>query len=432
MVCGNAARLDWDRVCPVLPGDEIFCSRQPALPGRNKKQSADQKGDIAAAFGEYRVNRYVDYVSIWLVKGARYVMATGAQLGFVTTNSVCQGNHVGLLWPWIERIGAEIAFAHSSFRWSNSAKHNAGVTCVIIGLSQPDVRKSKALYEDGRMRLVAKISPYLKAATSSHVVVGASKVSISDLPPMVYGSMPRDGGHLILEPADRRAILLDHPEAIRFIRRYMGWAKLIQGIERYCLWIADEDASDAATIPPIARRLAQVRAMRRASKAPSTEGFADQPYPFVQRAHKDTPSVIIPSHSSEKTRGASDGLLGSANRHFQWRQCGVRRSPVDPRFAPVADAHDLAPGGRGAIGDAIPVLGGVGLQHVLCPALENSARERLSNHALAVLQAREEFPERTLGDLYDPAHMPGALRAAHLALDETVDQLYSPSGFEVG
>ncbi len=376
------------------------------------------------------MNRYVDYVSIWLVKGARYVMATGAQLGFVTTNSVCQGNHVGLLWPWIQRIGAEIAFAHSSFRWSNSAKHNAGVTCVIIGLSQPDVRKSKALYEDGRMRLVAKISPYLKAATSSHVVVGASKVSISDLPPMVYGSMPRDGGHLILEPADRRAILLDHPEAIRFIRRYMGSAELIQGIERYCLWIADEDASDAATIPPIARRLAQVRAMRRASKAPSTEGFADQPYRFVQRAHKDTPSVIIPSHSSEKRDYVPMDFLdqrtvisNGANAVYDARPwiLGLLQSRMHMTWL-------RAVGGR--LETRYRYSAELVYNTFYVPALENSTRERLSNHALAVLQAREEFPERTLGDLYDPAHMPGALRAAHLALDETVDQLYSPSGFE--
>jgi hypothetical protein len=428
IVCGNAARLDWAEVCPALPGDEIYVLGNPPYQG-GTKQSPGQKSDVAAAFGEYEVNRYVDYVSIWLVKGARYVMATGAQLGFVTTNSVCQGNHVGLLWPWIQTVGAEIAFAHSSFRWSNSAKRNAGVTCVVIGLSRPDVRKSKALYENGRMRLVAKISPYLQADTGGGVI-SASSTSISGLPPMVFGSMPRDGGHLILEPSDRRSLLHDYPDADRFIRRYMGAAELIRGIERYCLWIADADADAAAAIPPIARRLAQVRVMRLASKATSTKGFANQPYRFVQRAHKDTPSIIVPSVSSERREYVPMNFLDEhtvisnlANAVYDARPWifGVLQSRMHMTWL-------RAVGGRletryrysaELVYNTFPV-----------PDLPESTRERLSKDAMAVLQAREEFSERTLSELYDPSAMPEALRAAHIALDQMVDHLYSANGFD--
>jgi type I restriction-modification system DNA methylase subunit len=429
IVRGNAARLDWGEICPALPGEEIYVLGNPPYQG-GTKQSSDQKSDVAAAFGQDRVNRYVDYVSIWLVKGARYVMATGAQLGFVTTNSVCQGNHVGLLWPWIERVGAEIAFAHSSFRWSNSAKRNAGVTCVIIGLSRPEVRRSKALYEDGRMRLVAKISPYLKVATDGHVAVAASKTSISGLPGMVFGSMPRDGGHLILEPADRRAILRDHPEADRFIRRLMGSAELIQGIERYCLWIADTDADDAAAIPLIAKRFDQVRAMRRASKAGSTQGFAAQPYRFVQRAHKDTPSVIVPRHSSERREYVPMGFLDQRTVITSSAEAVYDARPWI--FALLQSRMHMA--WLRAVGGRLETRYRYSAELVYntfyVPGLAASTREQLTNHALAVLQAREEFPERTLGDLYDPASMPDTLRAAHRALDETVDHLYSADGFD--
>ena len=158
------------------------------------------------AFGDVAVNRYLDYVSIWLFKGAKFVVAHDAQLGFVVTSSISQGNHVGLLWPYIRATGAEITFAYAPFQWSNSAKHNAGVACVIVGLGPRGRRPIKSFYHDGTRREAMSINSYL-VPDGADVIVSASDDRINGFPKMAFGSMALDGGHLILSEAQRTVIL---------------------------------------------------------------------------------------------------------------------------------------------------------------------------------------------------------------------------------
>lgn len=204
VVCGNAARLDWASVCSPVEGTELYLLGNPPYQG-GTRQSPQQKDDLSAAFEDPTINKYLDYVSIWLFKGARYVARRDARLGFVATNSVAQGNHVALLWPRVLGLGVEISFAHSAFKWSNSARRNAGVTCVIIGLRRRGRGGKKLFFTQSSRRDVENINAYL-VPNGSEVIVSQSKQPLFGLPPMVFGSMPRDGGHLILDPREADAL----------------------------------------------------------------------------------------------------------------------------------------------------------------------------------------------------------------------------------
>jgi hypothetical protein len=308
VVCTNAARVNWDTVCPAQAGDEIYLLSNPPYQG-GTKQTDEQKTDLVMAFGDRSINRYLDYVSAWLIKGARFVVAHDAELGFVTTNSVSQGNHVGLLWPHIQDAEAEIGFAYTSFPWSNSAKGNAGVTCVIIGLTPRGKRSVKWLYTGGTRRRASAINSYL-VADAPDVIVMASDDSINGFPKMAFGSMPRDGGHLLLARAQRDELLRQDPDAQRFIKRFIGADELLKGGERFCIWVDETSAADAAEVPFLRRRFELVRAERLKSKADSTRKAAEVPYRFVQIAHRQTTAIIVPRHSSESREYIPIGFLG--------------------------------------------------------------------------------------------------------------------------
>ncbi|MEX2274993.1 MAG: DNA methyltransferase [Actinomycetota bacterium] len=427
VVCGNAARIAWESVCD--PGDdEVFVLGNPPYQG-GTRQSAEQKADLAIAFQDESVNKYMDYVSIWLYKGAKYALDHGTEVGFVTTNSVCQGNHVAQLWPRVKDLGVEISFAHAPFKWSNSAKGNAGVDCVVIGLAPRGRRKSKPFFGAGRVRQATHINFYLVPG-GRDIVVTAEGSSLGGLPPMVFGSMPRDGGGLLLEQAERDAIASDYPASKPLIRRFMGAAELIRGSVRYCLWIADAARDQAESIPPIAARLERVRNMRAASKADSTKKLAANPHRFAQCAHKESTSIIIPRHTSEGREYIPMGFLDqhtiigdSANAiygagpwtfaliesrmHMVWMSAVAGRIKSDYRYSAEL------------VYNTFPV-----------PDLSGDARETLDAHAFAVLAAREQFAERTLAELYDRLDMPEKLRGVHKDLDDCVDRLYQEQPFE--
>lgn len=427
IACENAARIDWSDVCPETPNEEIYVLGNPPYQG-GTLQSTQQKEDLALAFKDESVNKYLDYVSIWLYKGARFIESRHAQLGFVATNSVCQGNSVGLLWSRMKDTKTEISFAHMPFRWSNSAKANAGVTCVIIGLSKPGERPIKTLYADGLKREASTINSYLLPDAKDVIVLAADR-NRSGLPPMVFGSMPRDGGHLLLEPWVRDEIISNWPEANQIIRRFVGASSLMRGTVRYCLWIPDDLRTVAERIPPIKDRLDRVRAFRQASKAASTRRFAESPHRFVQCAHVDAPAIIIPRHTSERRAyipmdfldpsmivadsamaiyGAEPWLLGllQSRMHMVWVRAVGGRIKSDMRYSAEL-CYNTFPS----------------------PQLSDSAETLLTQRVLEILEVREHFADKALGELYNPDQMPQSLINAHRRLDEVVEALYRRQPF---
>ncbi len=427
IVCENAARTDWDTICPVAAGDEVYLLSNPPYQG-GTKQTAEQKADLVIAFADREINRYMDYVSAWLIKGAGFVVAHDAELGFVTTNSVTQGNHVGLLWPHIRDAAAEISFAYTSFPWSNSAKGKAGVTCVIIGLSSEGKRTTKWLYTGGTRRRASTINGYL-VPDGADVIVFASNERINAFPPMVFGSMPRDGGNLILSRQERDDLLQSFPEADRFVKRYTGAEEFLQGGERFCIWVEDVDEAAAAAMPPLRRRFELVRAERLASKAESTRKAAQVPHRFVQVAHRETTAIMVPRVSSQRRQyipiGFLDGdtvindqgnavygaepwlfALLTSRMHNVWVRAVGGRMKTDYRYSATLCYNTF------------PV-----------PPLSEDARALLSERSFAVLEAREHHSDKTLAQLYGP-EMPDELREVHQFVDGAVDQLYRKRPFQ--
>jgi hypothetical protein len=428
VICANAAHLDWDSACPVHDGDEVYLLSNPPYSG-GTKQTEQQKADLAVAFGDRLINRYLDYVSAWLIKGARFVATHGAEAGFVATNSVSQGNHVGLLWPHIHATEAEIGFAYTSFRWSNSAKGNAGVTCVIIGLTGPGKRSVKWLYTGGTKRRASAINSYL-VPDAPDVIVTATDHSLNGLPKMAFGSMPRDGGHLLLSHAEREELLNDYPEAHRFVRQYIGADELLKGAKRFCLWVDDTSFREAAAILPLKQRFDRVREERLKSKASSTREAAKRPHKFVQIAHREGPAIVVPAFTSERRSYIPLGYIdsGAIASNKLYVIYGADPWVFGLLHSRMHMAWVSAVCGR--------LETRYGYSSTLCyntfpvPSLSEKQRGLLSERAFAVLEARERYAERSLSELYDPEKMPDELREVHQFLDAAVDQLYRRRPFQ--
>ncbi|MCS5524142.1 N-6 DNA methylase [Curtobacterium flaccumfaciens pv. oortii] len=428
IVAGNSTRVDWESVCPNDGQQEIYLISNPPYVG-SSMQTSEQKADFAEAFGTRPYSKNLDYIAIWFVKGADYINESRARLAFVTTNSVTQGDHVSLLFPQLFSQGIEIGFAYTSFKWENNAKRNAGVTVVVIGLRN-ECTKPKYIITEGLRIEAENINGYL--ADASNVTASRRSAPLSSaLPPMVFGSKPTDGGHLILEPAEREELLALAPAAAPFIKEYVGSAEFINGGQRYCLWIEDAKASEADRIPPIKERMDRVRRARSAEGASAiSKKFSAQPHRFLQRAFKPTDSIIVPSISSGRRAYIPMGYLGpdavisnkgfaiydaepwvftllTSKMHMTWVNAVSGRMREDYQYSNTIVYNNF------------PV-----------PSLSDHTKEQLTTSALRVLDVREYHCEQTLAEIYDPDNMPQDLRDAHAAIDALVDTIYSKKPYE--
>ena len=327
------------------------------------------------------------------------------------------------LWPHL-LDELEIRFAHRSFKWSNLAAYNAGVICVIVGMGLPS-SKPKRLFDGDTVRNVDMIGPYLAPGTTA-IVAKASK-PLADLEPMLFGNKPTDGGNLILNRDERDALLDMHPEAERFIRRLYGSQELMKGIERYCLWVADEEVETAKGIPEIARRFAAVSRDRSKEEASDiSKSFADRPHRFLQRPGAAISHTIMVPRPASKDRdylpvdvkdetniisseafGIFDGALWqaavlSSRLHRLWLETVGGRLKEDPRYSNTL------------VWNTFPL-----------PPLSDRRKNELEEHWWEIDLARKEAGfGRSLGDLYAPKTMPRALRRAHEELDETMETIF--------
>lgn len=426
IVQGNAARLDWNEVCPNNHTDEIYLIGNPPYQG-SKKQKQSQKDDYKYVFPNESYSKNLDYIALWFIKGARYIKGTRAQLAFVSTNSVAQGDHVGIFWPHIFRCGIEVSFAYTSFKWSNNAKGAAGVICIIIGLRMPS-SKPKQLFTDGISQVVENINPYL-APSKSSLIIERRKEQLSGLPKMLFGSMPRDGGYLVLTTQEANDLEEKYPQSHQFIKKYYGSAEFLRGLQRYCLWIKNADIEAANSVPAIHERLQKVAKFRADSDAKSTRDYAAQPHRFVQVAYKEAAAILIPEVSSERREylaldyvdkdtvisnkafavyDAEPFVLGllSSRMHITWVKAVSGRMKTDISYSSTIAYNNF------------PI-----------PTLTTKDKNAIHEGILGVLDARELHPEKTLANLYDPDKMPEDLQHAHKELDKIVESVYRNKPF---
>lgn len=321
IICGNALRLDWLSICPPtgtgvkVLADDLFCTplEQTEIDFENEggetyicgnppykgsqTQTKEQKADLAAVFDPYGISsKQIDYVGGWFMKAAAYAQSTNAESAFVSTNSVCQGRIVPILWPKIFELGSIIRFAHTSFKWANLASHNAGVTVAIVGLSTHATKKCQ-LCDVGRdgettVRDATNITPYL--TIGENMVVNSQRDSIAGLPQMSFGNMPIDGGNLLLSADEITSLGLGKKDEELFVRRIYGSAEFIRGLVRKCLWITDENLPHALEIDSIRDRINGVKEMRLKSKDAGTKEMASRAHQFREMNCAERHSLILP------------------------------------------------------------------------------------------------------------------------------------------
>lgn len=447
IVCGNALRLDWLSVCPPTgtvvtnkaedlfetplnqaqidfenEGGETYICGNPPYRG-SKWQSPGQKEDMQVAWDKHsKLAKVTDYVAGWIAKYLDYVQVVpGAAAAFVTTNSLCQGQQASEIWPVAFKRGVEIRFAHLPFKWSNLASHNAGVTVVIVGLSQTSTG-SKLLYEGDLVRECSGIGPYL-VPNQLEAIVKANE-PIGPQAKMLFGNMPRDGGHLFISTEE--ASLLKKDERVgHMVRHFVGSEELINGKQRYCLWIEAEETEAAKANPFIADRLQKVAANRLASPAQSTQDFASKPHRFVQIAGRsERNAVVVPRVSSENRDVlpveylTNDFIIGDRNFALYdaplWNMALIASRLHWVWIGTVCVRLEMRFSYSNTLGwNTFPV-----------PNLTEKNKADLTQCAEDILLAREAHFPATIADLYKPDEMPDNLRAAHDRNDEVLERIY--------
>jgi hypothetical protein len=447
VTCGNALRMDWLSVCPPTgtgvkfqaddlfgkplnqaeidfenEGGETYICSNPPYKG-SKWQTPQQKADLAAAWGSHKhLAKTTDFVSGWIARYLDYsekVADTAAS--FVMTNSICQGQQASEIWPVVFASGIEIRFAHLPFKWSNLASHNAGVTVIIVGLG-PKSTKTKRIFDGNLVRECSLIGPYLVPNRSE--VVKKINDQLSGQSKMLFGNMPRDGGYLFLDD-DEAKNLKNDPTGRKYVKRFVGSEELINGKQRYCLWIEDSEANQARKNPFILKRLELVANSRRNSNAASTRDFSSKPYRFVQIAGvASKAAIVVPRVSSENRDYLPVDLLSSeyivGDRNFAlydaplWNLALVASRLHWVWVGTVCVRLEMRFSYSNTLGwNTFPV-----------PTLTEKNKADLTRCAEEILLAREHYFPATIAELYEAERMPAELRAAHDQNDEVLERIY--------
>ena len=427
--CGNACRMDWEVVCPHTKDEEVFVFGNPPYLG-SRNQEEEHKADMDIVFGnqkEFKGYRKLDYISCWFLKGAEYVANSDASYAFVSTNSITLGEQVSILWNnMLNKYSENIFFAYSVFKWNNNAKNVAGVSVVIIGVRKRD-NSMKKLYNEVECKQLSHIPPTLSDSVDN-MVKKATK-SISKLPYMRRGNMPNDKEFLRLSPLEKKDILEHYPNAVKFIRLQIGADELINQVERYCYWISDEDLEEAEKIMPIKNAIDKCREYRINSKDKTLHVQAEKAHQMREFFECNEMSLVIPIVSSESREYIpmnfvpdktivpnSAQVIYDANlfvfgiltskMHILWTKHNAGRLDNRIRYS-IFLCYNTFP----------------------FPSISDTKKSEIEEAATNVLLARENYPEKTLADLYDPEKMPEDLRAAHEELDAIVESCYPGAPF---
>ena len=452
ITCANALRLDWSGICPPTGtgvkhvGDDLFHTPldQPEIDFENEGgetyicgnppylgstwQSSAQKADLEQVFkGRVKQWRLLDYVAGWFMKAAGYMETTRAASALVTTNSLNQGQQAAILWPAVFATGQEIAFAHTSFKWTNLASHNAGVTVAIVGMSNDagPVRRLYSVGKDGEtIRREAKsINVYLVAGPN--VIVNKASTPSSGLADMSFGNKPVDGGNLLLTRDEVAELGLTPEQEARFIRRIYGSREFIRGESRYCLWIEDANLDEALAVPAIRERVEGVRAMRLASTKAPTRMAAGSAHRFGEvRQRGDEQTIVIPAITSENRDYLPCGLLPPgviiSNKCY-----GLFDAPLWNMALVASRLHWVWIGTVCVrLRTDFSYSNTLGWNTFPVPTLTEKNRADLTACAEHILLAQEAHFPATIADLYASDRMPENLRAAHDRNDEVLERIY--------
>ena len=431
IVNDNALRVDWNDV--ISTEKLTYIMGNPPFIGKSL-QNNEQKQEMAKVTNNKKFAS-LDYVSAWYIKAAAMCKDNpGILVAFVSTNSITQGEQASVLWPILFEYGVIILFAHRTFSWSNEARGNAAVHCVIIGFGVED-RKNKRLFEyedikgDPLEIKTNRINPYLVDA--ENIVLENRRKPICEVTPMLYGSKPADGGNLLLNEDEKVELINNEPESEKWIKPFLNAEEFLHNKPRYCLWLKNISPSELKSLKMVKSRIEKVKEMRKASTKEATQKLADTPTLFAEIRQSESNYLLVPRHTSENRiyipvgYFSKDIICGDANfqipnaslydfaiftslMHMAWMRTVCGRIKSDYRYSNTIVYNNY-------------------------PWPQNPTdkqKKNIEEKAQAVLDAREQFPDSTLADLYDPLTMPPALLKAHQALDKAVDSAYSKKSFK--
>ena len=428
----NALRIDWNDVIPNIECNYIM-GNPPFIGARMMAQGSDQKKDIENLFGKIKDVQDLDYVTGWYKKASEYIQNTQIEVGYVSTNSICQGVQVPILWNiLINELKIKINFAYQTFKWNSESSQKAAVFCVIVGFSTIN-RKKKIIYlanlNSGNENLNNKyikaknISPYLIDANT--VFITAQKETICDVPKMNFGNQPRDGGNFILTEDEKNQLIKLEPQIENWINPYVGAEEFINNKKRFCIWTKNATPTDIKLSKILYERVLKVKEFRENSKAKTTNGYAKVPHMFAQITQPDNMDyLLIPRVSSERRRYIPIGFMNSniissdavqiipnanlymfgiltSNVHMAWMRTLAGRLKSDYRYS------------KEIVYNTFP-----------WPNPTEQKKSKIEKTAQAILDARAKYPNSSLADLYDELTMPIELRKAHQENDKAVMEAY--------
>jgi hypothetical protein len=424
---GNALRLDW-------PQADYIMGNPPFVGYSN--QSKEQKNDVLALYRDekgkpYKTAGKVDYVACWYWKACELMAAKGAKAAFVSTNSITQGEQVAAVWkPLVERFNLDIDFAWRTFRWDNESFEKAHVHCVIVGFHCSGQRTEgtkgteATIFDGDKVIEASHINGYLR--NGPDVFVESRSKPLCDVPEMMAGGKPVEGGHLILTTQEKEEFLRQEPNACKYIRPFMGSEDYIYNEGRWCLWLKDASPSELRSMPKVMERVQKVREFRLSSVKAATRQAADTPWRFMEIKQPEADYILIPATSSESRSYIPMGwvpkdVVASNAANFI-------PSATLYHFGVLTSSAHMAwmRGVAGRLEMRYRYSAAIVYNNFPWPDLSDSAplREKIAQTAQAILDARAKYPDSSLADLYDPLTMPPDLRKAHEANDRAVLEAY--------
>ena len=407
---------------------DYIIGNPPFVGARMMAQGSSQKKDVENLFGNIKDVQDLDYVCCWYKKAAQLMQRSHTKTGFVSTNSICQGSQVPILWNvLLNDFHVHINFAYQTFKWSSEASEKAAVHCVIIGFGTDELKNKYLFTSGGQMQQVSNISPYLFEGDDTFAV--SQKTPLCDVPQMNFGNQPRDGGHFVLSEEEKDFLIQQEPSIARWIHPYIGAEEFIKQKSRYCLWLRDAQPTDIKQSKILYERVQAVREFRLASSAKTTQGYAKVPHLFAQITQpEDQDYLLVPSVSSERRRYVPIGFMNAdvissnavqiipnaslyhfgvltSNVHMAWMRVVCGRLKSDYRYS------------KEQVYNTFP-----------WPTPTEAQVAKIEQTAQAILDVRAKYSGSSLADLYDEVTMPADLRKAHQDNDRAVMQAY---GFPV-
>lgn len=432
IIHANSLEIPWEN---VISSDKLtHILGNPPFIGK-QLQNKEQKEDMTKIFGKVQGAGVLDYVTAWYLKASKYIQNTKIKVAFVSTNSISQGEQVGILWKELfSNYGIKIHFAHQTFNWSNEAKSNAAVHVVIVGFASFDIANKRIFeYEDiksdAHEKIVKNINPYL--VEGDDIVIEKRRKALCDVPNISFGSMPNDGGNFLLTDEEKEELIKNEPLCEKYIKPLLSAREFLNGKNRWCLWLEDLNPNDLKSMPQVKQRIENVKRLREESTREATKKLAEYPTLFGELRQPKTDFILIPRHFSENRQYvitgyftsdfiASDSCLAidkasifyfgiiSSIMHIIWVRYICGRIKSDYRYS-----NEL-----------------VYNNYPFPKDVNEKQKSAVEEKAQNVLNIRSQFSDCSLADLYDPLSMPPNLKKAHQELDKAVDNCYGTKSFK--